>query len=199
MLQTRFLPLLPRIERHARIHFRHLRCPHAFGDAVAECIALAWKWFVRLAQRGRDAAAFVTTLATFAARAVHSGRRLCGQQPARDVTSPRARRRHGFALQTLPADHILDADPLAEALTDNNRSAVPDQVVFRCDFPAWVRRRGGRDRRLIRALMVGERTLDVARRFGLSPARVSQLRREFRADWLAFCDELHNFDPKENA
>jgi hypothetical protein len=42
-------------------------------------------------------------------------------------------------------------------------------------------------------LMVGERTLEVSRRFGFSPARVSQLRREFRDDWSRFwadCDEV---------
>jgi hypothetical protein len=35
--------------------------------------------------------------------------------------------------------------------------------------------------------MRGERTLDVAGRHGLSPARVSQLRREFHDDWARFC------------
>ena len=31
-----------------------------------------------------------------------------------------------------------------------------------------------------------ERTLDLSRQFDLSPARISQLRREFRDDWLRF-------------
>jgi hypothetical protein len=63
---------------------------------------------------------------------------------------------------------------------------VPDQVAFRCDFPVWRRTRNARDRRLIDDLMVGERTHEVAERYGLSPARVSQLRREFHADWERF-------------
>ena len=36
--------------------------------------------------------------------------------------------------------------------------------------------------------MPGEGTLDVASKHGLSPARVSQLRREFREDWHRFCE-----------
>jgi len=37
-------------------------------------------------------------------------------------------------------------------------------------------------------MLVGERTLDLARKHGLSPARVSQLRREFHRDWNQFTD-----------
>jgi hypothetical protein len=36
-------------------------------------------------------------------------------------------------------------------------------------------------------MMLGERTLEIAERFEVSPARVSQLRREFEAGWRAFC------------
>ena len=43
--------------------------------------------------------------------------------------------------------------------------------------------------------MLGERTLDVARRHGLSPGRVSQLRREFLEGWRAFCGEAEEATP----
>src|SRR5262245_35712536 len=75
-LHAGFLQLLPRVERHARVAFRHVRCPHRRADAVAEVVALAWKWYVRLVRRGQDPASFVTALAAFAARAVRSGRGL---------------------------------------------------------------------------------------------------------------------------
>jgi len=75
------------------------------------------------------------------------------------------------------------------ALHDNTRSPVPDQVAFRLDFPAWVNTLSDRDRRVVGDLMAGERTLDVAAKYGLSPARVSQLRREFMEGWARFCGE----------
>jgi hypothetical protein len=50
-LHTRFLVLLPRIERHGRIYFRHLR-GHPKEEVFQEMRSLAWLWFVRLA-RGR--------------------------------------------------------------------------------------------------------------------------------------------------
>jgi len=188
-LHAGFLSILPRIEEHARIYFRYLRCPDLKEDAVVETVALAWSWYRRLRQRGKDVAQFVSTLASYAARAVKSGRRLCGQEKAKDVLSPCAQRRYGFQVEGLPEDHSRLREPFLEALWDNTQTPVPDQVVFRVDFPDWRTSRSVRDQRLMDELLVGEQTQDVSRRFGLSAGRVSQLRREFHEDWLAFCDE----------
>jgi hypothetical protein len=37
-----------------------------------------------------------------------------------------------------------------------------------------------------------ERTLDLSKRFQMSPARISQLRREFKHDWDRFCEGIDN-------
>src|SRR5262245_29344969 len=187
VLQVRFLSILPRIELHGRICFRFVRCPHRRADAVAEVVALAWKWHLRLAERGKDATQFPSALATFAALAVKAGRRVCGRERARDVLSPSAQRQHRFVVERLPDFSTLGGNPLEEALVDNTQTPPPDQVVFRCDFPAWLKTRTDRDRRLAEDLMRGERTQDVSTKFGLSPARVSQLRRDFHDDWERFC------------
>ncbi len=201
-LQAHFLTLLPRILLHGRVAFRHLRCPHQKEEALGEMVALSWWWFVRLERRGKDAARFPSTLASFAARAVNSGRRLTGQEKAKDVLSPSAQRRHGFHVQSLPtsvgASHeTLYAvphgqqlhDACEERLRDNRRSPVPDQVAFRLDFPAWLGTVTERDRHLVEDLALGHRTLDLAGKYGLSPARISQKRREFHDGWASFCDD----------
>jgi hypothetical protein len=190
VLQTAFLAILPRIVRHARFHFRDLRCRHRQDDAVAETVALAWHWFRRLAQRGKDASRFPVAFANYAARAAKNGRRLCGQEKTKDPLSPLAQQRRGFAVQSLPMASSMNGNLFDEALAHNTQTPVPDQVSFRLDFPAWRLQRCERDRRLIDELMVGERTLDVARRYGLTPARISQLRRVFYHDWRVFCGEL---------
>jgi hypothetical protein len=187
VLQARFLSILPRIELHGRISFRYLRCPHQRADAVSEVVALAWKWHLRLAERGKDATRFPLTLATFAARAVRAGRRVCGQERWRDVLSATAQRRNHFAVERLPDFSTLGSNLLAEALVDNSQTPPPEQVAFRLDFPAWLLTRTERDRRLAEDLMTGERTSDVSTKFGLSPARISQLRRDFHEDWERFC------------
>ena len=185
-LHAHFLSILPRIELHGRVYFRHLRCPHKKEDLIAEMVALCWKWFVRLAERGRDATRFPSALATYAAKAVRSGRRLTGMERAKDVLSPLAQQRRGFAVGKLPACSTLNGSPLEEALRDNTRSPVDEQVAFRLDFPAWLRTLARRDRRLVEGMALGHRTLDLALRFRLSAGRVSQLRREFKRGWERF-------------
>ena len=109
-------------------------------------------------------------------RARHGER---GERPAR---------RNGFVVERLPHNNRSGNNPLAEALQDNTQTPVPDQVSFRLDFPAWLATRTERDRKVILDLMSGERTLAVAARYGLSPARVSQLRLEFCSDWKRFTE-----------
>lgn len=188
-LQTRFLLIAPRLQVHGRVYFRSIRCPNEKAERIAEMLSLAWLWFLRLCRRGKDPLQFPSALATFAARAVNRGRRLCGQEKARDVLSPRAQRLHGFGLVPIPSSPSRADELLEEALADNTRTPVPDQAAFRHDWPLWRRTRARRERRLLDDLMQGEKTKDVARKYGLSPARISQLRRQFHGDWQRFCGE----------
>jgi hypothetical protein len=188
-LQTAFLTILPTIESRGRTFFRHVACPVQRQEAIAEMTALAWKWFVRLAAKGKNAARFSMILSSYAARAVKSGRRLQGLEPARDALSARAQKRHRFRVDHLSDDQNPSEPVYLEALCENTVSEIPDQVCFRLDFPAWRASRCERDQRLIDDLMTGERARDVSRKYRLTPGRVSQLRREYREDWQRFCGE----------
>jgi hypothetical protein len=188
-LHRQFLTLLPRIELHGRVYFRHLRCEQTRQDAIAEIVALAWKWFLRLGRRGKAPNDFPSAIATFAARAVNNGRRLCGMDRPNDVLSPRARHDRRFTASPLPLSSSLDGSLFEEALHDNTQTPVPEQVAFRLDFPSWLLTHTERDRRLVTDLMRRERTQEIGRRYGLSAGRVSQLRREFHADWRRFTGE----------
>jgi hypothetical protein len=198
-LQAAFLSILPRIELHAAIFFRHTKCSQGRAEQLAETRALAWKWFQQLAQKGQDATHFASALASYAARAVQSGRRLNGQEKAKDVMSPLAQLRHGFRVERLPTatasslenlygtahgQELLDA--FEERLHDNTVTPPDEQAAFRIDFPAWLGTRTQRDRQIIAAMAQDERTKDLSRRFGLSEGRVSQLRSQYRDDWERF-------------
>ncbi len=200
-LQLRFLSILPRIKTHARIYYRHVKCHGTKADFIAEVVGLCWKWFVRLAEVGKDGCQFVTSLATYAAKAVRCGRRVCSQLPAKDVLSERAQQIHDFAVEYLPQSTRTDheflyaiggqrrLDEFEERLQDNTRTPPDEQAAFRIDWPSWVKTRCKRDRAMIREMGRGERTQDLAQRFHLSEARVSQLRREFKEDWDRFTDD----------
>src|SRR5580692_6089376 len=88
--QQAFLSILPRLKLHAKVYFRDVKNPERREEAICEMLALAWSWFVRLAQRGKDATQFASVLAAYAARAVRAGRRLCGQEKSKDALSPLA-------------------------------------------------------------------------------------------------------------
>jgi hypothetical protein len=119
---------------------------------------------------------------------------VCGQEATKDALSPSAQQRRGFMVRPLGDDIIQDA------LRGNVHTAPPDAAAFRLDFPLWLASWSERDRRLIADLMRGERPGDVARKFHLSPGRVSQLRRQFRDDWQIYCgDEGDHTDGREVA
>jgi hypothetical protein len=189
-LQARFLELLPRIEGHARARFRHLRCPGRRADAVAETIAVSWRWYVRLAARGRDAAPFVGALALLASRHVRSGRRLCGQEHSKDALSALAQQRHGFVAQALPGHDTGGAGNEAlDALRDNTMTPPPEQAAFRIDFPLWLIALGERRGKIAQDMVVGHTTQEVAALHGVSQGRISQMRRELHDDWQRFHGE----------
>jgi len=185
-LHSRFLSFLHRIESHAKFFFRDTRCSAKLADYVAEVVALAWKWYAELEQRGKDAWKFVSAIASYAVKAVKCGRRVAKMERAKDALNPRAQRRSGFSVERLPDINPASDNPFTEALADNTQTPPPDAAAFRVDFPVWLRTLTLRDRRLAEKLMIGERPHETAERFGLSRARVSQLRRELSLDWSRF-------------
>jgi DNA-binding NarL/FixJ family response regulator len=66
-----------------------------------------------------------------------------------------------------------------EAICEDHRAGPAEAAAARIDIASWIQSLTRRERRIARALGNGESTQEVAHRFHLSPARVSQLRREF--------------------
>ena len=184
-LHELFLAHLPRFQAHTAFAFSGTRCPDSRADFEAETIALAWKHFIALARRGRRPELFVTTLALRCSQGVKAGRRLVRSESVRDVMSTTARARHGVSVEHLDGIEATGT-ALSDSLAVDTRTPVPRQVAFRLDFPAWVQTFRGQKRRILLALAAGERTTDVAARFGLSAGRVAQLRSEFLDSWLDF-------------
>jgi hypothetical protein len=201
-----FLALSPRVERHARVAFRHLD-DEARAEAVAEAVAAAFAAHVRLKARGRDPAAFPSRLATFAVLHVKNGRHVGGHRSARDVLSRQAQQRRGFLVTSLPASASTcdsryaevhgrhERDTLEECWRDDTQTPVPDQVAFRLDFPAFLQTLTERDRQMALALAEGHAAQQVAGRFGLTPGRVTQLRQQWQRAWLVFQGETEQLSP----
>ena len=176
--------VLPTVRRVAGIRFRRWR---AFDreDAIAHAIAAALVAYLRLRARGKNPASFPCQLADFAIRHVHSGRRIGCRDNSRDVASLQCQRKGLFSVQPLSD---LASDWQSLLLVDRGGSSPAEIASLRIDFGAWLQQLSPRNRIIANCLAAGDRTTDVARRFRLSPSRISQLRREFAQSWFAFRD-----------
>lgn len=183
----RFLAMLPAIQDQARFAFRRLN-PEAREDAIQETIANALVAFVRLVQRQKADIAYPTPLVRFAVAQIRDGRRVGNRLNVRDVLSPYAQQEKGIRVERLDRFDEEDNEWI-EAVVEDPRTPIPEQVVFRCDFPTWLESLSRRNRRIALALVVGHTTGEVAKRFRVSPGRISQLRRDMQQSWQEFHGE----------
>ena len=91
-------------------------------------------------------------------------------------------------------DHTGDDDTTEDStrgswrewLAEDNRVGPADEAAFRVDFGAWLESLPPRKRQITELLAAGHEGLVVARRVGVSPGRVCQIRPELERNWLAF-------------
>jgi DNA-binding NarL/FixJ family response regulator len=181
-----FLAVMPRVSYLARRRFAYLPREQR-EDAVAEAIAAGFQAYLSMKRRGRLKLISTVGFARNAVRHVAAGRRVGSSQAGRDVMSDLGRRRHGLGVQSLDAQSADSTDGcgwLHEAVAAH-QTPVPEQVAIRVDGGHWLASLQSRDRQMIEALAAGEMAVKVAKRFGISPARLSQLRKEWADSWAA--------------
>ena len=93
-----------------------------------------------------------------------------------EVLSPYAQRKQSFVVNP-----VSTAD-----LTDHRQIDPAELAALRIDFSAWLSGLTSFKRRLAVYLAVGHTTNEAARRFRVSAARVSQIRRELQRAWQLF-------------
>jgi hypothetical protein len=183
-----FLKLLPTIERFAHMHCRHLK-GDARDEAVQDIIAHAACGYRSLADRGREDCAFASPLAGFGAALHRAGRRVGTSDNVRDVSSTRCQQRNDFRIERFSHSESKCDD--WRDITVESRLATPAEVATtRLDFEAWLASLTKRNRGIAVRLAIGDSTQSVARRFKISPGRISQLRRELHAAWQVFQGEV---------
>jgi hypothetical protein len=180
----KFLSMLPEIQKQAAFAFRGLTV-EAREELVQEVVATAYQLFYKLAQRGKTGLAYATPLAKFAVGHVRSGRRIGSQRNMQDVTSPCGCASNGVLIKRLDRFNRRRAE-WREFLVEDRSAGPAETAVARIDWAAWLRSLSWRQRAIASALASGETTGAAARRFRLTPARISQLRTWFRQHWERF-------------
>ncbi|MGH9552570.1 MAG: hypothetical protein ACRD3W_24535 [Terriglobales bacterium] len=181
-----FLTLLPQIRESLRFSFRKLP-PSERTEAMAEAVASTAIAYARLYERGKLDVAFATTLASYAVKHYFAGRRVGSKLNANDVSSAYAQRMRGFVLKSL--DPRAPNGEWRETLVEDKTSGPAEIAAARLDVDAWFAGMTRLKRAIGETLASGESTFATAKRFDLTPGRVSQVRKELAESWADYQGE----------
>ena len=142
----------------------------------------------RLAEQGRADAATPTSLAKYAVAQIRGGRRVATPLNIKDVSSEYCQQRKGVRVRSLQRwDHR--SEEWTEMVVEDRHSTPAELAAFRIDFRAFLKSLSRRDRRVALKMARGHATSWIAKKFKISAARVSQLRRELDEAWQEFQGE----------
>lgn len=165
-LHESFVSQLPELEAMAFAAFSD-RDPEAREEAVQNTLALAWRAFVRLEEKGElSDHGILKSIVWYSIKQTKDGRSICGCPRARDAMDQRGRR--------VEFQHVELRD------FEGNHTSIPDRVSFRVDIPRFFSTLSERQRSIATALMHGESTSAVARQQNVTPAAISQHRQTFK-------------------
>jgi hypothetical protein len=185
---AKFLAMLPRIRRRAAYYLTRLPRKDR-AEAIEEVVVSAFVSYVRLTERGKSDVAFAGPLARYSAYQYLAGRRVGNRMNACDVSSEYCQRRKRIMVERL--DRFNEPTSDWEQLVVEDKHSTPAEVATtRVDFAAWLESLPERTRHVAETLATGEATSHVARMFGCSASRVSQLRRELYRGWRVFQGEV---------
>jgi hypothetical protein len=186
-VHAKFLEMLPCIRRQASMAFRG-KSPEAREELIAEVVANAYHGYCRLVELGKQDIAFATPLGQFAIRRVRSCRFLGGRQRPRDVMLAYDQTAGRTVVERL--DHFdREESQWREIVVEDHRAGPAEIAACRIDFASWLRLLPVRRRKVALTLARGESTSEAAKKFGVTPARVSQLRLWLKENWEQFQGE----------
>ena len=185
--QELFLSILPDIKQHAEFAIKRWR-PEAKEDAVQEVIANAAVAFARLVELGKVDLAYPQVLARFAIAQFHDWRRVGSRNRINEVLSFHAQRNRNFVVERI-SRFDKETGMWIDAVVEDSRTPVPDQVAFRIDFPEWLSTQSPRTRKIAEELALGRTVGEVVRRFHVSSGRISQSGRDLHDSWREFQGE----------
>ena len=180
--QIQFASMLPEIDQRLRRAFRQLD-PASKDEAIGEGVLHSFLAYARLHELGRAEVATPTSLAFYSAKHVKRGRPATGRMNSKEPLSRYAQISNGIQIAREHGQWI-------EAIVEDKRASVPDQVATRMDFHAWFATLTKRMKEIARDLAFSFSTSEVAQKYGLTAGRISQMRRMLENSWAAFQQEV---------
>ena len=181
-----FIAMLPVIQQHACVAFRHLD-KEAEEEAIAETIAHALVAYVRLFEQGKVDIAYPTVLALYGAKRVKVGRKVGMKLNVRDVASEYCQLSKGISIKRL--DRYGHDEGWREILVEDRNAGPAEMAASRIDVADWFRSLPPQDRQIASALAVGNSPGEVARQFRVHPSLISHKRWDYLRSWKRFQGE----------
>ena len=179
-----FLQMMPAICRHAQHAFCY-RSPEERDDAIQEVLANAMLAYLRLFELGKIEIAYPSVLARHGVARYCAGRRVGTRTNCRDVTSGYAQHQKKIEVERLDCFNEMECE-WQNLLIEDKQAGPAETAAMRIDFADWLAQLSRRFRRIAKTLAVGETTGATARKFRVSPGRISQIRGQLRRSWLEF-------------
>lgn len=179
-----FEVMIPVIQTHAKIAFRHLNY-EAREEAIQEVVCNACQAFARLVELGKTDVAFPSALARYGVSQTREGRKVGNKLNCRDVLSDYCRLKKDILVERLDR-YDSEEEAWAEILTEDKHAGPAETAIVRIDFSTWMQLLPRRLRKVALFLSTGETTTAAAKRFRVSPGRISQIRRELLLAWQRF-------------
>jgi len=127
--QPTFIAMLPEIEQKLRLAFCRLD-PEAREDAIEEGVVHALLAYVRLDEQGRAEVATASSLAWYSSRHVRRGRPAGSRMNGKEPLSRYGQISNDIEVECQPSNWI-------DAMVEDKRAAVADQVAAKMDVGAW--------------------------------------------------------------
>ena len=179
-----FLAMMPAIQRHAKIAFRHLGAD-AREEMIQAVVCNCCRAYARLAELNKTDLAYPSVLARFGVAQTKEGRRVGAKLNCRDILSSYCQRKKKLTVERLD-QYDSEEECWAEAIVEDHTAGPADTAATRIDFSAWLQILPRRLRKIATFLASGQTTSAASRRFRLSAGRISQIRRELFKAWHAF-------------
>jgi hypothetical protein len=182
-----FLAMMPTIKTHAKVAFRHLDA-EAREEAIQEVICNACCVYARLVELNKTDLAYPSVLARFGVAQVKDGRKVGGHLNIRDVSSSYCQQHKGISVERLD-QYDKTENAWLEILVEDKHAGPADTATVRIDFNEWLKSLTNRLRKIATLLAMGEKTGIVAKKFRVSPGRISQIRNLLADTWKRFHGE----------
>lgn len=165
---TSLIDALPVVEQRAKKVFARRRNKN---ELVCDAVSLGWQYLKRYGH-----VASPKQIAYYAC--LHASRGKQFGLSARSLDSKHRRRKRDAAQQ----------HPVHDGLVNRRDNPAATAAVL-VDAHAWQATLTDRERQLLDCCLQGETTMDIARKLGVSPGRVSQMRRELVTFWRVFTSQ----------